>query len=260
MNRFWDELILHGAEVVGIESYAPDQTDFSDAIKRLVGLHYPGIEERPEEDVDADMGTWAKYLEHEKVEMDWASAMESGERSHDTISDHDEGQEWGEEEESQPIIDFEALFIPDSFEKVGLITPQLLFHDVEDVLLLGSNLWHSDRLIEMAGNYVQGAIVPDGFFLDSPSPRVQDFVDSYEDVFGRSPAFLEAQAYDAATILFQAVNDPSVRSRRTLKMALMGVRDSSGVTGLTSFDETGDVEKELYLLTVEGRRFVQIRP
>jgi hypothetical protein len=43
-------------------------------------------------------------------------------------------------------------------------------------------------------------------------------------------------------------------------MALMGVSDFSGVTGLTSFDETGDVEKELYLLTVEGRRFVQIRP
>ena len=222
MNTFWDELILHGAEIVGVESYGPDQTDFADAIKRLVGLYYP----RPEEP--------AEYLIDLSPEE--------------------------EKEGPEPIIDFGAVFIPDTFEKVGLIAPQFPFYDVADALLLGTNLWHSDKLIQMAQKYVQGAIVPDDFFVNSPSPRVRNFVKSFKEIFGISPGFLEAEAYDTASMFFKLVNQPEVQSRRTLKTALMDIKDFPGVTGLTSFDETGDVNKQIYLLKIKGRQFVQIRP
>ena len=222
MNTFWDELILHGAEIVGVESYGPDQTDFADAIKRLVGLYYP----RPEEP--------AEYLIDLSPEE--------------------------EKEGPEPIIDFGAVFIPDTFEKVGLIAPQFPFYDVADALLLGTNLWHSDKLIQMAQKYVQGAIVPDDFFVNSSSPGVRNFVKSFKEIFGISPGFLEAEAYDTASMFFKLVNQPEVQSRRTLKTALMDIKDFPGVTGLTSFDETGDVNKQIYLLKIKGRQFVQIRP
>ena len=273
MNRFWDELISHGAEVVGIESYGTEQTDFSDAIRKLVGLYHPRPEEPPEEEIEAD-GVWKRFLELQEEETRWLDTQGTPEAADDTFSDQDElppeaqvapeeeDQEEGseEKEEPEPIIDFQAIFIPDSFEKVGLIAPQLLFHDVAGVLLLGTNLWHSDELIHMARGYVQGAIVPNGFFVNSPSPRVQDFVSSYEEIFGSLPTFLQAQAYDAAWILFETANKPDVRSRRTLKEAIMQLQGFSGVTGLTSFDQTGDVEKDLYLLKIERGRFIQIRP
>lgn len=232
MNRFWDELIVHDAKIVGIESYGPDQTDFADSINKLVGMYYP----RPEEPEEAES------LDHTRILHGETSA----------------GVE--KEKELEPIVDFGAVFIPDTFEKVGLIAPEFPFYDVTNVLLLGTNLWHSDKLIQMARRYVQGAIVPDGFFLKSPSLRVQDFVRSFERVFGSSPGFLEAQAFDAASILFQLTNRPDVQSRLTLKSALMEVKDFPGMTGLTSFDETGDVDKQIYLLKIKGRRFVQIRP
>jgi branched-chain amino acid transport system substrate-binding protein len=272
MNRFWDELISRGAEVVGIESYGTEQTDFSDAIKKLVGLYYPRPERPPEEEIQ-DEGARERFPEPEE-KTGWVDPQDAPEAAGDTFLDQgelpqeDQGaleeedqEQWSEEkEEPEPMIDFEAIFIPDSFEKVGLIAPQLLFHDVADVLLLGTNLWHSEKLIEMARGYVQGAIVPDGFFVNSPSPRVRDFVESYQEVFGSLPGFLEAQAYDAAWILFEAANKPGVRSRRTLKEAIMEVKDFPGVTGVTSFDETGDADKDLYLLRIEGGRFVQIKP
>ena len=226
MNRFWDELILHGAEIVGIESYGVDQTDFADVIKKLVGLYYP----RPEEPAATP------------------------------LTDQPPEEEKEEEKEPEPIIDFGAVFIPDTFEKISLIAPQFPYYDVADAILLGTNLWHSDKLIQVARGYVQGAIVPDGFFLNSPSLRVKDFVKSFKEVFGICPGFLEAQAYDAASIMFQLVNHPEVRSRRSLKTAFMKVQDFPGVTGLTSFDETGDVNKQIYILKIKGRRFVQIRP
>jgi len=223
MNRFWDELIVHGAEIVGIESYGVDQTDFADVIKKLVGLYYP----RPEEPA--------------------------------TTPPTDQPPE-EEEKEPEPIIDFGAVFIPDTFEKISLIAPQFPYYDVADAILLGTNLWHSDKLIQVARGYVQGAIVPNGFFLNSPSPGVKDFVKSFKEVFDICPGFLEAQAYDAASIMFQLVNHPEVRSRRSLKTAFMNVKDFPGVTGLTSFDEAGDVNKQIYILKIKGRQFVQIRP
>jgi branched-chain amino acid transport system substrate-binding protein len=230
MNRFWDELIVHDAKIVGIESYGTDQTDFADAVNKLVGMYYP----RPE-------------VPEEKEGLDTTTPPE------------DEPPE-EEEKEPKPIVDFGAVFIPDTFEKAGLIAPQFPYYDVGNVLLLGTNLWHSDKLIQTARRYVQGAIVPDGFFLESPSPAVQDFVMRFEKIFGSSPGFLEAQAFDAASIIFQLTNHPDVRSRRTMKEALMGVKDFPGMTGLTSFDETGDADKQIYLLKIKGRRFVQIRP
>jgi ABC-type branched-subunit amino acid transport system substrate-binding protein len=229
MNRFWDEIVARGADVVAIESYRPDQTDFADAIKKLVGLYYPRLEDPEEENADQP-----------------GLALEA-------LSDE-------EEKEPEPIIDFGAIFIPDTYEKAGLIAPQLPYYDVTDVLLVGTNLWHSDKLIEMAPKYVQGAIVPDGFFLNSPSPKVQDFNTRFEAIFGRLPGFLEAQAYDAALMLFHLINQPEVQSRRTLKTALMQVRNFPGVTGLSSFDETGDVDKQIYILKIRGDQFIQIRP
>ncbi len=257
MNRFWDELIRHDAEVVGIESYSPEQTDFGDAVKKLVGLYYPRPEE-PEEEMLDEQQIWTLLLAPEENETEWPDMVQPYELFDDKATEQDELPE--EEEGPQPIVDFEAIFVPDSFDKVGLIAPQFLYHDVADVLMLGTNLWHSDKLIEMARGYVQGAVVPDGFFVNSPSSEVRDFVRSYKKVFGMSPGYLEAQAFDAAWILFQALNQPQVWSRRTLKLAILDVKDFRGVTGLTSFDETGDAKKSLYLLKVKGGRFVQIRP
>ena len=320
MNTFWDALISRGGEVTAIESYGPEQTDFGDPVKRLVGLYYPR-QERTEEEILAEEEAWNLFAAPGEDETAWLNIEQPLEfmdtmasekdlyAPDDAYAGYDQCGAYGpyreqpvspgperivdfeettiveddgldlqepldffygtetEEEPSrkerqgpQPIVDFEAIFIPDSYEKVALVAPQFLYNDVSGVLLLGTNLWHSDKLIEMARSHVQGAVVPDGFFADSPSLKVQQFVESYEQVFGSPPSFLEAQAYDAASILFQAVNRPRVWSRKTVKKALMEILDFPGVTGVTTFDETGDVVKDLYLLKIEGRRFVQIRP
>lgn len=258
MHQFWDELLRSGAEVVGVESYGPDETDFRDSIKKLVGLYYPTLQEPSEQMVheEPDESNEGSDAEEEadgpSEPQDLPTAPEVDERDIENSE--------GEEEGTEPIVNFEAVFIPDGFDKIGLIAPQLMYYDVTDVLLLGTNLWHSDELIEIAGSYVEGAVISDGFFVDSPSPRVQQFVERFKAVFERPPAFLEAQAYDTARIFFSLVNTPEVRSRLALKTALLGLRDFPGVTGRTAFDETGDVDKEIYLLTIKGSRFVQIKP
>ena len=138
------------------------------------------------------------------------------------------------------------------------IIPQLAFNDIKDVYLFGTNLWNSEELIKMAQEYVQSSIIPAGFFGDSASEPVKYFVKGFQENFGEKPGFIEAIFYDTAMILFHLTNRADIRSRTALKDALINLKDYQGVTGLTSFEENGDVHKKLYLLRIHRNKFVEL--
>jgi ABC-type branched-subunit amino acid transport system substrate-binding protein len=238
MNLFWDEVIQHGGRVVGVESYDPSQTDFAEPIKKLVGQFYDPPWDlkdivRPPQDADTETNEEAEIIRRDR-----------GRRE-------DEGPE--------AIVDFDAVFIPDAPGKAGLIVPQLAYYDIENVYLLGTNLWHSPKMIEMARDYVQGAIMPDGFFPESQNLRVREFVKLFEDTYAETPGVIEATAYDTAMMLFQICQHPDVQSRTTIKEELLWLRDFPGVTGLTSFDGQREALKELNMLRIEGDEFVELK-
>ncbi|MDY6793284.1 MAG: penicillin-binding protein activator [Thermodesulfobacteriota bacterium] len=230
MNLFWDEVLKYGGRIVGAEAYNPSHTDFKDPIKKLVGLYYE-VPEDLKEKMDA-----------EQVDMEKPDAENPDD----------------EDEEPEPVVDFEAIFIPDGPKKAGLIIPQLAFHDIEDVYLLGTKLWHSKKLVDMTKEYIQRAIIPEGFFHQSTSVKIRNFVEKFEKTYSEKPGFIEAIAYDTSMILFQILSRPDVRSRSAIKDALMQVKNFQGVTGLTSFNDTGDVKKKLSLLRIKDDQFVEL--
>lgn len=157
-----------------------------------------------------------------------------------------------------PAVDFDALFIPDYADKIGLIAPQLPFYGIEGVPLLGINGWNSPELLRNAGDSVEGAVFVDGFFRYSPYPFVKEFVDLYTEKFGEEPSILEAQGFDVANILLAQLDRPEVQNRDTLRLVLSLLRDYPGVTGATSFDLQGEAQKVLFLLQVQHGNIVQI--
>jgi len=157
-----------------------------------------------------------------------------------------------------PIIDFGAVFIPDAPEKIGLIAPQLAFHDINNVKILGTNLLHDGKLLDMAKPYVQGAIMPDIFFEESLSAVVKDFVNVFEQAYGTKPGLWEAISYDTANILFNLVIDPRIGDRESLKNALLNLGEFKGVTGKTIFQSDGNAQKQLFLITIKDDKFVEI--
>ncbi len=247
MNLFWDQVIAHGGSVVGVESYNPTYTDFADPIKKLVGLYY----EVPEDLKIKDLAAVVQENNETVTDRTIDSLKVPPAKDHENIESE-------ENEKPEAIVDFDAIFIPDAPTKAGLVIPQLAFYDVKDTYLLGTNLWHSDRLIAMAGQYVQGAVIPDGFFAEDASENVKNFVGIYQKVFDQKPGFIEAVTYDTAMMLFQMVSRPDIRFRSTLKNELEKLTDFQGVTGLTSFDKDGEVRKRLYLLQIKSNRFFQL--
>ena len=248
MNLFWDEVIAHDGKVVGVESYNPDGTDFADPIKKLVGLYY----HVPENLKNIDEA----ISENERKTTPPDTIIES-----ELLPLDEESESYGSGEDDKPeaIVDFDALFIPDAPKKSGLIVPQLAFYDVNNTRLLGTNLWHSENLIDMTRQYVQGAIMPDGFFAESKMKNVRKFVNGFSKIFNEKPGFIEAVAYDTALMIFQIVNRPDIRYRSAIKNELKRPAGFQGVTGLTSFEWNGDARKSLYLFQIRGQRFVELK-
>ena len=80
----------------------------------------------------------------------------------------------------------------------------------------------------------------------------------FEKTFHDKPGFLEAVAYDTAMMLFNLVNRNDIQSRSEIKNKIMNLQDFQGVTGITSFDNTGNAHKELYLLQIQGNKFIEL--
>jgi len=156
------------------------------------------------------------------------------------------------------IVNFEALFIPDAPSRLALILPQLVYNDVTDIVLLGTNIWHHPSLVQEAGAYVRNAVITEGYFADSHREGARQFKEAFEEMFGSSPKFIEAIAHDTVSMLVETVMDPTVNSSKTLRDALTGTRIFDGATGKTLFDREGQLHKELFFLTVKKGAFVEI--
>ncbi len=157
-----------------------------------------------------------------------------------------------------PPYEFEALFIPDFADRISVIAPQLAYYGIEDVPLLGINGWNSPELLRTVGSFVEGAVFVDGFFVYSPYPFVKEFVDRYYAKYGEVPTFLQAQGYDAAGILLSLLDNPEIRTRDDLRLALSQMQTYAGVTGATIFNRIGEAQKVLYLLQVRKGNIEQL--
>ncbi len=242
MNKLWDKVESNGGVITAVESYDPKSTDFAVEIKKMVGLFYPRPEptiEEEEEEKQEDKEQLEQKME--KLEIEWEVKVE----------------EQDLEEELEPIVDFDAVFIPDSYERAGLIASQLAYHDVLGVTLLGTNLWNSPKLIDIAGRYVHGAIFPSGFFSGSGYIGVDSFVDQYRTSFGQEPQFLAAIGYDTIRVVKEILKEKGkdIKTRENFRSALAGNKYFDSVTGPMFFDDERRAKRDPLLLTISGRNF-----
>jgi len=158
-----------------------------------------------------------------------------------------------------PLAPSHALFIPDYADRIGQLAPQLQFYGLKDVTLLGINGWNSAELARRSGRFLKQAVFVDGFFRDSLSPEVQQFVELYRQKYQDDPSLLEAQGFDVANLLLQVMDNSAVRNRDDFRRELSGLHGSRGVAGTTGFDSSGEAIKQLYLLKVERNQIVELQ-
>jgi ABC-type branched-subunit amino acid transport system substrate-binding protein len=137
----------------------------------------------------------------------------------------------------QVPIDFEALFIPDSYQRVKMIASQLAFYDVKGFPLLGTSLWNSPNLLRKDAECLEGAVFADSFFVNGFSPETNDFVDIYYTAYSREPENIEALAYDTMGMIISVLGDKTISTRKQFMAGLQQVKNYKGATGNPSFFE-----------------------
>jgi ABC-type branched-subunit amino acid transport system substrate-binding protein len=239
---FWDAVEARGGEVVAVASYDPAANDFADPIKQLVGYTLLDDEQK-------------RALASRNAMLERAKRMQPGEaralRARAYALTTSDGRP------IPPIVDFDALFIPESSDKVVLIAPQLLFHEVRGPRLLGSVGWYDEELVRLAGEQLEGALFAADFFPESPVPYVEAFRRRFESHFGAEPDAFAAQAYDAASlVLLQLARGRS--EREDLRDGLLAVESFPGVAGVLTMRADGNASRRPFLLTIEGGRVAQV--
>ena len=262
MNELWNALDLRQAEITAIESYSHDQTTFTTEAKSLVGR-----------------GMAAGVGSREVAECrEEARGIDNEYRRKKTLESCND--------KAKPIVDFEALFIPDGYRAVSFVVPALIAEDVlltnhratveaykkatsndkiRPVQLLGASTWNDPDIATRLGRQVDGAVFIDGFDSFDQTPLVQKFVEGFQKATRSRPALVEAQSYDGARLLGAllegqgpagAVEKPQTRA--ALQKALNDVNGYVGVTGTISFDDEGDSKTPLHFFQIEREKVERV--
>ena len=218
---FAQEVHQHEGEVIAIESYKEGETDVSAQLKRMKAedLKKYGLS------VPVDQTNLTKKL----TKLDKKILYTPG---------------------------FDAIFIPGRAADAGIITAQLNFHDMK-VPFLGANGWNSPDFARTADSSIDGAVFVDGFFIDSPTPTVQDFVDRYKKRFQTNPTLFAMQGYDAAKLVIDAVHQ-GASSGEAVHEQLLSQPDLSSLAGPAAFGPDGTLNRPLFLMQIRRGRFLQV--
>ncbi|HRO65942.1 MAG TPA: penicillin-binding protein activator [Pseudobdellovibrionaceae bacterium] len=217
-NYFWDEVLARGGQVTAVQTYNPKDTDFRAVTQRLVGTWY--VEARQDE---------FRLLSKEKGQS------QSNRRS--------ARQNKNAEDLLPAIVDFDAIFIPDSAKMLSQMAAFLSYAGVRNVKLLGTNLWNSPSIAKRAGNFSDKLVFVDSPVVDS-SGGSSKFVSDYKSLFGENPTGIEVQAYDSA-LLIRSLIGQGASTREQLTRRLTDLRSFPGATGPLFMSSAREVRRPL---------------
>lgn len=145
----------------------------------------------------------------------------------------------------------QAVFLPGYYTDVGGIARQARKIGIT-VPFLGGDGWDSTKLTEIGGDAVEGSYYSNHYSFDEQRPEVQEFVKKYKAKFGEVPDGLAALGYDAARVLFAAMDRAPSLGGRDLATAIAATKDFPGVTGKISLDANRDAQKQAVIVQVKG--------
>ena len=233
-NLFWDEVLARGGKITAAQTYSPKETDFRESVERLVGTFF--IEARTEE-----FKTRSKEINEANAQKHRSARINT------------------KEAVLPPMIDFDAIFIPDSMKAFGQISATLAYNEVKNVKLLGTNLWNVDGLQKRAGPFANNLLFVDSYSNTDGRFQNSGFVREYKKTYGVDPGQFEIQGYDSALMLRQLISQ-GASSRQSLGRALSDLNNLPGLLGPLSVDEDRDILRPVTVLTLENGQIVPWKP
>jgi branched-chain amino acid transport system substrate-binding protein len=153
----------------------------------------------------------------------------------------------------------DALVVTGYFTEAALICQQAQSFGLK-LPILGGDGWQSPELMVLGGRAVEGTYYSTHFSPEDTAAAVQDFVRRFRAKFGgETPASGCALAYDALTIVADAIERAGTTDGAKVREALASTKDFRGVTGRTTIDSQRNARKTAVILVVRDGtpRFLQ---
>jgi len=142
---------------------------------------------------------------------------------------------------------FDSAMFSQQFYKAGKKVPIYL------------SLWAMNNdLILQGGNSVEGVYIPSLLDTDSQNPAYLNFRESYLNKYGAEPTFAAIYAYEAAMILFNAMETEKSLEPETIKAAIIKKETHQGLQDKIIIDQYGDASRTLYHYIIQDGQFKKV--
>lgn len=118
---------------------------------------------------------------------------------------------------------------------------------------------HDPKLFQIAGDAAEGSYSVTMGWGDESRPQLNAFRAAFKAKYGEDPGIYSGLFYDATHVLALSMKSASDLSGDAVRAAMSLVKHE-GVTGLTTFDENGDVSKPFTVFRIVDERFVPVAP
>ncbi len=169
----------------------------------------------------------------------------------------------------------EAIILPGYYTEAGLIGRQARELGLT-IPIIGGDGWESEKLLEIGGEAMNGCYYSNHWSLDQPNPRLQAFLAAYRAKFKGDPDAIGGLAYDAAGVLFAAMEklaaeDPATfaglgsskagsearkTATRKLRDLIAATAGYEGATGTITLDENRNPKKPIVMIAVKDGKKV----
>ncbi len=179
-NIFWRKVREKGGSITGVQAYPPGETDFNEPIRKLIGTFY--LDDRKEE-YRQRLRKWyrdqsGKGKKRKKPPMGLLP----------------------------PVVDFDAVFIPDGVKAFGQIAAMLAYNDVSDVFLMGTNLWNTKEFLRRGQDFVSKSLFTDSFYEKDKIFLNSEFYRNHLKTFGSPPSGFSILGYDSGLVIRSVLN------------------------------------------------------
>ena len=253
MKSFVDTATMLGAEIAVVTSYDIEANDFGEQIKQIGGMHDTKVRDIVLEYVRDEEALSPEEI-NENLEMDYQNGL--------TIPYISKYKELPLTKDNFSVglrSNFDAIFVPASPERAGLILPELAFYNIMQPQVIGSDQYASKDFIRIGGRYTEQSIFPYEFYSRSREYTMRRFVRNYKKAFAQTPELDAARTFDAVTILLLAVND-GAKTKEVLFDSLNDLQPYIGASGEFSGGLDYRLVKTPFLFTVRNRRIITFDP
>lgn len=153
----------------------------------------------------------------------------------------------------------EVVFLPGYYSDAGTIIRKAREMGIK-APFLGGDGWDSEELPKIAGDAINGNYFSNHYAPEEDRPEVKDFVENYKKEYGKTADGLAALGYDAALVLFDAMERAPSLSGKDLRDALAATKNFTGVTGTFTIDENRNAQKSAVIVEYkDGKQTMSAR-